>query len=246
MSAKISKIGIGVVLLCVFSSVVYASTITQVVTDAVEPGSIIEIKVVVSNAVKDDIFTLEETFATPLAITNWTIDGAKEELTQIKTRKSGNSFAWSFTPTKRNPSIIELVDVPDYTPVGNYTLSATWFDRNGFSQSNVTFEVLYGPTNLSISNVTVTKKMTKSVVKSGTKNKQTILQEGTGGFSLPIWTKDIRMPTFSMPNLSGIKFLEPFTNFSLADAYSLWGIGFFAGSIAIVLLFAYFYQKTQI
>ena len=134
----------------------FASTnVIRRMPETIEPGNIIEIQFDIEKPIPSELFTLEETYPTRFTLINWTIQGLDDNIT---TRTQNNNFAWSFKPRETNASITAQFETPDTIPLGNYTFSAVWFDKRGFSQDQTKLEI----TNITKPTPSPTKKIIKT------------------------------------------------------------------------------------
>lgn len=86
-------------------SIVAAASVTRELPRA-EPNKEAIIKLIITNAKPNELFTLEEELPQGIKITDWTIIGAKESKQDVKTRITDNRYGWSFTPTASTATII--------------------------------------------------------------------------------------------------------------------------------------------
>jgi len=87
-------------------SIVAAASVTRELPARADPSKEATIKLIITNAKPNELFTLEEELPQGIKITDWTIIGAKESKQDIKTRIIDNRFGWSFTPTASTATII--------------------------------------------------------------------------------------------------------------------------------------------
>ncbi|HLC85170.1 MAG TPA: hypothetical protein VJH22_05245, partial [Candidatus Nanoarchaeia archaeon] len=80
---------------------------------------------------------LEEQVNPPLTITAWEIAGIKETRSEIETRVKDNAWAWEFTPSSPTVTITYTLSVPKNSQE-HATLTAVWFDRDGFKRDERT------------------------------------------------------------------------------------------------------------
>jgi len=86
-------------------SIAAAASVTRELPARAEPNKEAAIKLIITNAKPNELFTIEEELPQGIKITSWTITGAKESNSEIKTRTITNRFGWSFTPTASTATI---------------------------------------------------------------------------------------------------------------------------------------------
>ncbi|MBI4448803.1 hypothetical protein HY641_02125 [Candidatus Woesearchaeota archaeon] len=122
-----------------------APAVTRTMPQEAHAGNLIEIIYAVSSATPKETFSLEDTLPAGFEVINWTVKGSLEAREDVLTRTKEHSFAWSFNASSTKPTITAIVDVGASVGIGNYTLSAVWFDPSGFSKEESRIEIVEEP-----------------------------------------------------------------------------------------------------
>lgn len=99
------------VLILLTMSFVTAVSVTRSLPSRVDPNSAVKVRLIISGATADSLFTVEEELPSGININEWSVTGAKEAKTDITTRITGNRYGWSFTPTSSSATIEYGIDV---------------------------------------------------------------------------------------------------------------------------------------
>ncbi len=122
---------------------------------------------IITNLIKGEPFALEERLPAGFRVSSWSLT---PDTGDVKTRDKNNSFAWAFTPPKKEVvlsySAVYSGSIPNEKITGMSALDAVYFDKNGPGRSLTPVKLEIASSADNVKKVEEAKPMVKAELNS--------------------------------------------------------------------------------